>query len=458
MKLFKLTHGLRIGTVIAALLLGITAFGQTPPDQNNPPAPTTTPANLDPNTPQPIDSQTKSEVLDRVNDLLTHHAYVPGVDFEKWPDFLAGEKDKLDSATNSGEFAYALNMALTKFGTSHVFLATPRMAALRRDQSIVGIGIAQRPVPEGIEIVRVVPDGPAMKAGLIPGDIITKVDGNKVEGTKGIPGPEGSKVTLTIKHRNGNTEDYTLTRHKFSTVRPEELAEVNKDTAKLTVYTFDWTYSRSNVEDLMRKADKYPNLILDLRGNGGGAVTNLQHLLSFFVPSDEAIGTFVNKQMVNSYTLETHGSPSDVIKIANWSRNQDEWSDQQIKPSHRPDSIPVYSGHVAVLVDGGTGSASEIAAAALHDLIGASIVGQKSAGAVLVSVIVPASNHFTLQYPIMDYVTIRGVRLEGTGVTPQVEVEAAKEPILPGDPDKVVEKAEALFARDKQRDDHAVGV
>ena len=104
--------------------------------------------------------------------------------------------------------------------------------------------------------------------------------------------------------------------------------------------------------------------------------------------------------------------------------------------------MPVYTGRVAVLVNRFSGSASEIAAAALHDLVGAEVVGTKSAGAVLVSVIGDATNGFTLQYPIMDYVTVKGLRIEGNGVAPTVTVEDAKFR-LPKDPDPVVEKAVA---------------
>ena len=64
----------------------------------------------------------------------------------------------------------------------------------------------------------------------------------------------------------------------------------------------------------MQKAQKYKNLILDLRDNGGGAVVNLQHLLGFFLSPDTSIGTFVKKELVNNYVLDTGGNPSDVVK------------------------------------------------------------------------------------------------------------------------------------------------
>ncbi|MER3497107.1 MAG: hypothetical protein C4320_10375, partial [Armatimonadota bacterium] len=80
-------------------------------------------------------------------------------------------------------------------------------------------------------------------------------------------------------------------------------------------------------------------------------------------------------------------------------------------------TIPPFAGNVVVFVNGGSGSASEILAAALKEQLNAPVIGQKSAGAVLVSVIVPATNGFVLQYPLSDFVTPEYRRLEGAGVS-----------------------------------------
>lgn len=380
--------------------------------------------------------EVKKEILDRVTSLLINDAFVPGIDFHQWPAFLQAEQSKIDKANTDDEFAGAVNEALHKFGASHIVLTTPRMTDMRNTNSTVGIGISSQVTPDGLLVVRTVPGASADKAGLRAGDVIVKVEGKPVQGIEGIPGPEGTKVTITVKHPDGTVVDYTLVRHKFSTVRPEELKSIDKDTDEISIYTFDNSYNADRVESLMRKADQKKNLIVDLRDNPGGAVVNLQHFLGLLVPPHTPIGTFISKRMVDRYVEDEKGDPTDLKAIA-------AWSPSKVRPVVNQD-MPVYKGHVAVLINGGSGSAAEICAAALHDTVGATLVGQKTAGAVLVSVIVPAADDFSLQYPLSDYVTIKGVRLEGNGVSPDIE---ANEPRyrLPGTPDDAVAKAvEAL--------------
>jgi carboxyl-terminal processing protease len=159
---------------------------------------------------------------------------------------------------------------------------------------------------------------------------------------------------------------------------------------------------------------------------------NLEHLLGMLCPPDKPIGTFISKPLVRRYNAETGEDGKDLAKVA-------AWSDQKIKPRLNR-RVARYKGNIAVLVNRWSGSASEIAAAALRDNAGATVVGTKSAGAVLVSVIVPASNGFMLQYPLSDYVTVSGLRLEGNGVTPDIEA-ADPKLRLPDTKDEVVEKA-----------------
>lgn len=384
----------------------------------------------------------KAEVLDRITTLLTQQAYVPGLDFGKWRKFSEEIKTKLDGSKNDDEFRDAMNEAFLKFGYSHISLRTPKGGAQEDSGRMVGIGIRQQKVDEGALVVRVFKGGAASKAGIVPGDTIVKVNGNPVDGIKGIAGVEGTTLVLSVKHADGKTADYTLTRTTFSTTEPEDLIEVDKDTARLVVPTFYLSYDPENVETLMKRAAKYKNLIVDLRDNGGGRVVNVQHLLGLLEPAS-AFGTFVDREMVRDYVEQTHGKETDVAQIAAWSRSEPRWRRSQERASGNF-NVPIYAGHIAVLVNGRSGSGAEIAAAALHELVGAPVVGTKSAGAVLVSYIDPVSHGFSLEYPIYDYVTVKGLRIEGTGVTPTLKVDDPKF-VGPTDKDPVVEKATALL-------------
>lgn len=417
MNFHRLSRGFRAMTGALALMLVVAA------------APAQT-ADLTP--------EVKSQVLERVADLVHKRAYVPGVDFNQWDKYIADVKPKLDAAKTDEEFQAGVNEALSKFGTSHIVLYTPRQADSRASGSTVGVGITTQVTEDGLLVVRTVKDAPAQRGGIVPGDIITLVDGNKVEGIKGIPGKEGTDVKLTVKHANGKTEDYVLTRRAFSTVRPEELTWPSKDTAKLNIYSFDTnSYSPGHVEELMQQASKAKNLIIDLRDNPGGAVVYMEHLLGMFIPDDKPIGTFVSRKLVNDYVDETKGDPKDLAKLA-------EWSKTKVRPT-KNSKVPVYTGNLIVLVNAFSGSAAEIASAALRDDANATVIGTKSAGAVLVSIIVPATNDYMLQYPLSDYVTVKGLRLEGNGVVPDVPVTEPKYR-LPNTPDDAVTKALAVFA------------
>jgi len=188
------------------------------------------------------------------------------------------------------------------------------------------------------------------------------------------------------------------------------------------------------VEKCISEATKYPNLIIDLRNNGGGAVVSMQHLMGLFMPADATVGTFVTKPLVTAYTAGTkHTGAPDPVAIANWSRHAPTWSTRQIRPMSR-EGGPLYKGNVAILVNRGSASASEIFASAAHDVIGADVVGTKSRGAVLVSVFRPVGGGFSLQYPTSDYVTVRDRRLEANPIVPCVE-----------DPDPSVEVVKATY-------------
>jgi carboxyl-terminal processing protease len=381
-----------------------------------------------------ISKEQKAEVMEAMGSVIESVAYVPGVDFSKWDEFVAKHQADIDKATTEGDFSEAVNAALQEFGFSHIVLATPRAARARVEKRVVGIGVMVQTEEEGLRVVTVFPDTPAEEVGLQPGDLLIEADGKKIKPGMSLVGEEGSQVTFAIL-RGTEKKTFTVKRRKYSNVREDTLTWPNKETAVLTVHTFDLSYDRGKIDRLMDQASKAKNLILDLRGNGGGVVINMLHLLSYFIPREATIGTFISRSLVKDYVKETKGSPTDLKAIAEWADGG------KLHPIRNPGDM--FTGNVAVLVNGGSGSASEITAAALKEHLHSPIIGTKSAGAVLVSMMTPLPDGFSLQYPLMDYVTYKGIRLEGNGLVPDAEAPTPKFK----EADVAIDKALALLSK-----------
>lgn len=363
---------------------------------------------------RPVTEQAKARVLTKVQTILTKYAFVPGVDFDTFPDMLKSERERLEVAKTDVEFASAVNSALRKYGLSHISLFTPSFGEQRRTQKKAGLGIRVEPTPKGLVITSLVGGAAAEQAGLLPGDLIVSCDGKPVTGVEGLAGDDGQKSTLVVSRIAGGVAKQLkieVTRRVFSTAIPESLTMKNQ-TAVVTIPSFDNGYDRDNVDRIMTEAVKAKSLVLDLRGNGGGRVTNLLHLAGYLIPKEQAMGVWVSRETAKRYEKE-HGPTKDVVAIS-------QLSSQEVEPF--PAAVEPFLGPVAVLINGGTGSASEMMAAALQELKGAQVIGQKSAGAVLASIMreVEGGDGFWIQYPLLDYVTSKGIRLEGRGVTPAV--------------------------------------
>ena len=410
---------------------------------------------------QTIDNkpEVRKEILETIAKVVDDRAFVPGVDFKKWSEFITNEQAKIDEAKNDDEFKSSVNAALRKFGFSHIVLATPKDWNTRQTGNTVGIGITSLPQESGRVITRVIEKGPAEEAGLEVGDVIISFEGKPVTNTTVMTGAEGSVAKLRVKKANGKTFDYEIKRRAFSTRQKDEIKWIEENkTAMIKVNSFDRAYDRNVIADFMKEAVKAKNLIIDLRSNGGGAVTNLFDFAGYFLDPKQDLGAFLDKNAVRSYKSEFKAEPADLNSLIPFSAGI-------MKPSRKPMR---FKGNITILINGGTGSASEIFTAAMRDLYGryeidstgtvvaskdeieVSIAGTNSAGAVLFSTYAPASNGFYLQYPLADYVTPSGKRLEGNPIQPDVKIEDPKVWVKNA-PDRGIEIAQAIFERARLR-------
>lgn len=384
---------------------------------------------------QPITSEAKERVLEAVSERIRTTAYVQGANFAQWDELRSKYKESFDKSDTIETFTRAVNIAFNEFKFSHLQLLSPRAATTQFTGKSVGIGVMAQGTEEGIRISRVIKDGPAEQAGVKVGDLIIKADGKPVSQPEQIRGEEHSKVVLTIK-REDKTLDLEITRRVFSVVEKDSISWPDPKTALIRINSFGAGYDRQAVDKLFTDAAKAEHLIIDLRGNGGGSVVNLFHLAGKVLPNRTGLGKFVTKDDAQRFLKKYPERSPEPIEVA---------KEFGVPITALNQGNQSFAGKLAVLVNPGSGSASEIFAAAVQDHKRGKVVGIRTAGAVLASRFFPMPEGFSLQVPFMEYVTPAGKRLEGDGVKPDV----AAEPKVMGSDAELIKLAQAAFAEAK---------
>lgn len=226
-----------------------------------------------------------------------------------------------------------------------------------------GIGIQFNILFDTIIVISPIPGGPSEKVGLLPGDRIVKIEGENVAGIgmtttkvrQRLLGKKGTKVKVSIKRRDvKKLLEYTITRDKIP-IHSLDAAYMVKDKIgyiKLNRFSLE-TMSEFNQAIKRLKNQKMKDLILDLRGNGGGYLEVATRLMDHFLPE--------NKLIVYMEGIHTP-------KRKYFTKSGDELRD----------------GKIVVLIDEGSASASEIVAGAIQDWDRGVIVGRRSFGKGLV--------------------------------------------------------------------------
>lgn len=250
-----------------------------------------------------------------------------------------------------------------------------------------------------ITIVKPFKDGPAYKAGLLPGDIIARVDGEEVTGldlfevVSRIKGPEGTSVNITVI-RDGESLDFKITRGKVENPTVEYQMLDNKIGYIIISEFDDVTVSqfKKAVNDLEAKGMK--SLIVDVRNNPGGLLDSVVNVLDRLLPPGLVVYT---RDKYNNCETEM---AKDYDKI----------------------NVPM-----AVLINGNSASASEIFAGTLQDYKVATIIGTTSFGKGIVQKVIPLSDGTAVKLTVSKYYTPKGRNIHGTGIKPDIEVELDKE-------------------------------
>jgi carboxyl-terminal processing protease len=281
-----------------------------------------------------------------------------------------------------------------------------------------GLGIEVTQENGFVKVVAPIEGTPADRAGVQPGDVITHVDGESVlgltlnEAVDLMRGPVGSDITVTLT-REGTEEpfDVKMTRETITISPVKSRLEDGVIVLRLTTFN-EQTFPeleeqlKGQIEDA-GGIDKVTGVVIDLRNNPGGLLNQAISVTDAFLESGEIVST----------------------------RGRDP------RDSERYNATPgdLTGGKpLAVVINGGSASASEIVAGALKDHHRAVVIGTQSFGKGSVQTIMPVQGEGAIRLTTARYYTPSGRSIQALGVAPDIIVEqrqpeAAPEPEVPVD-------------------------
>jgi carboxyl-terminal processing protease len=262
-----------------------------------------------------------------------------------------------------------------------------------------GVGMTVEKDERGLRVLEAFKGAPAAGAGIQKGDLILEVDGHSIAGmnstlaTGRIKGPAGTSVKLEVFSPGAeDTRSVRVKREKIEipTVRGRL---VERDGRKLAVVQLRG-FSSGAHGVLRREIDKQlkagaDGIVLDLRGNGGGLLSEAVLVSSIFIENGKIVSV-----RGRSRPERTENAEGDAID----------------------GDVPVV-----VLVDGGSASASEIVTGALRDTHRATVVGTNTFGKGLVQEVEPLSNGGYLDLTVANYYLPGGKTIGKSGLKPQVK-------------------------------------
>jgi carboxyl-terminal processing protease len=373
-----------------------------------------------------------------------------------WDALRQELRPRAQAAQSSEEVRVLIREMLSRVGQSHFALLAAAAAPDFSDSSLPAadagsLGFDVVPVDDDLVVSRVEQDGPAAQAGVRTGWILSRVGPRDVStlltaaredtssrasfgvwtlGAGLVRGRVGIAEEVEFRDASNATAVRTLVRQtergevvKFGHV-PPLFARVDAraiDNAGRTVGVIGFNVWMTPIaRDLDGAIDRFRHasgIVIDLRGNPGGVLTMIMGLAGHFLDAPVTLGVIKTRE-------------SELNLVANPRRVS----------ADGKSTVTPFAGRLAVLVDGGSYSASEIFSAGMQAVKRARVFGTRTAGGALPAVLERLPGGDVLQYAIGDFTTAAGDRVEGRGVTPDETVTPTRADLLAGR-DPVLEAA-----------------
>lgn len=281
--------------------------------------------------------------------------------------------------------------------------------------SFGGVGMEMGNRDGAITVIAPLKGSPAERAGVRPGDVVVMINATSTAGltvddaVKLIRGPEGTPVKLTFE-RASTTEPIVVTIVRETIKIPIIESRVEGGVYVIELYSF----SQNSAELFRQELRKFllsgnDKLLLDLRGNPGGYLEAAVQMASFFLPVGEVVVT-------------------------------EDYGGKQANSVHRSLGYNVFANrelHMAILVNQGSASASEILAGALQQHHVAELFGTRTFGKGSVQQLLELGGGAEIKITVARWVTPDGTSIADGGLAPDTEIERTQEDFTAGrDPQK----------------------
>ncbi len=313
--------------------------------------------------------------------------------------------DYVEEVTDEKLIESAINGMLTSLDPHSSYLSPDEFQDMQVQTKgeFGGLGLEVTMEDGLIRVVSPIDDTPAANAGVLPGDIITHLDGEPVlgltlaEAVDKMRGPANTEIKLTIRRANKEPFDLVVRRDviRVDSVRSRALDDV--------AYVRVTSFTEQTDQGLKKAIDKLKSemgsgmkgIVLDLRNNPGGLLDQAIAVSDAFLDKGEIVST--------------RGRASDDVQRSN------------AQPGDIAEGLPIV-----LLINGGSASASEIVAGALQDHRRAILLGTRSFGKGSVQTIIPLPGRGAMRLTTARYYTPSGRSIQAKGIEPDITVEPAR--------------------------------